>query len=34
VRTWASRGCPRDERGHVLETSLGALQGALGDWGG
>ena len=34
VRTWVSRGCPDEERGHLLEASLGALQGALGDWGG
>lgn len=34
VRTWAGRGCPDDERGHLVEATLGALQGALGDWGG
>ncbi len=33
VRTWVTRGCPDQERGHLLEASLGALQGALGDWG-
>ncbi|MCB2174449.1 MAG: TetR/AcrR family transcriptional regulator; helix-turn-helix transcriptional regulator [Actinomycetales bacterium] len=34
VRTWAGRGCPDDERGHLVEATLGALQGAMGDWGG
>lgn len=34
VRTWVGRGCPDDERGHLVEAALGALQGALGDWGG
>jgi AcrR family transcriptional regulator len=34
VRTWVSRGCPDEDRGHLLEASLGALQGALGDWDG
>ncbi|MDO8106285.1 helix-turn-helix domain-containing protein [Isoptericola sp. b441] len=33
VRTWVGRGCPADDRGHVQEATLGALQGALGDWG-
>lgn len=34
VRTWVGRGCPDEERGHLVEATLGALQGALGDWGG
>ncbi len=34
VRTWAGRGSPTDERGHLVEAALGALEGALGDWGG
>lgn len=34
VRTWAGRGCPAAERGHLVEAALGALEGALGDWGG
>lgn len=33
VRAWVAQGCPADERGHVVEATLGALQGALGDWG-
>jgi AcrR family transcriptional regulator len=32
VRAWTARGCPPDERGHVTESTLGALEGALGDW--
>ena len=30
---WVDHGCPEDERWPVIETALGALQGALGDWG-
>jgi AcrR family transcriptional regulator len=30
---WAERGCRDDERDHVVEAMLGALEGALGDWG-
>lgn len=30
---WVERGCRDDERDHVLEAMLGALEGALGDWG-
>lgn len=30
---WVDRGCPRDDREHLIEASLGALEGALGDWG-
>ncbi|MDO5534759.1 MAG: TetR/AcrR family transcriptional regulator [Propionibacteriaceae bacterium] len=29
---WASAGCPEDERHPMVEASLGALEGALGDW--
>lgn len=32
-REWVRRDCPADERWDVVETALGALQGALGDWG-
>lgn len=31
---WVSAGCPDDQRWAVVEASLGALQGALGDWRG
>ncbi len=31
---WVQRGCPNDERAALRESALGALQGALGDWGG
>lgn len=30
---WVERGCPTDDRVHLMEASLGALEGALGDWG-
>lgn len=30
---WVDHGCPADERSHVVEAALGALQGGLGDWG-
>ncbi len=30
---WVDRGCPEDERDTLVETCLGALEGALGDWG-
>lgn len=30
---WADRGCPTDDRDPLIEASLGALEGALGDWG-
>ena len=26
-------GCPAADRGPLVEAALGALQGALGDWG-
>lgn len=31
---WVQQGCPEAERGPLVEAVLGALQGALGDWGG
>lgn len=31
---WVQRDCPADERDALRESALGALQGALGDWGG
>lgn len=30
---WVGAGCPPDQRGPLVEATLGALQGALGDWG-
>lgn len=30
---WVRRGCPDDHRSPLIEASLGALEGALGDWG-
>ena len=30
---WVVRGCYSDERDALVETCLGALEGALGDWG-
>ena len=30
---WVERGCPDDERHPLVEAALGALEGALGDWG-
>ncbi|MFY9262664.1 MAG: TetR/AcrR family transcriptional regulator [Actinomycetaceae bacterium] len=29
---WVASGCPDDDRAPLIETALGALQGALGDW--
>ncbi|MCB2412511.1 TetR/AcrR family transcriptional regulator [Demequina sp. TTPB684] len=29
---WIDRGCPDSERDALVETCLGALEGALGDW--
>lgn len=29
---WVDRGCPSDDRWSLLDASLGALEGALGDW--
>ncbi|GAB2454207.1 TetR/AcrR family transcriptional regulator [Xylanimonas ulmi] len=31
---WAEQGCPPEDRWPLVEAALGALQGALGDWGG
>lgn len=30
---WANRGRPSGERGSLVDAALGALEGALGDWG-
>jgi AcrR family transcriptional regulator len=30
---WADQGCPPHDRWPVVEACLGALEGALGDWG-
>lgn len=30
---WVEQGCPSAERDALTEAALGALQGALGDWG-
>lgn len=30
---WVERGCPDDDRWPLLDAALGALEGALGDWG-
>ncbi len=30
---WVERGCPDTERPALIESALGALEGALGDWG-
>lgn len=30
---WVDAGCPDDQRHPLVEASLGALEGALGDWG-
>lgn len=30
---WAEGGCDQDEQWPLVEVALGALQGALGDWG-
>jgi AcrR family transcriptional regulator len=31
-RQWVELGCPEDERWPLIESALGALEGALGDW--
>lgn len=31
-RRWVEAGCPEDQRWPLIETALGALEGALGDW--
>lgn len=30
---WVDKGCPQDDREPLIEAALGALEGALGDWG-
>jgi AcrR family transcriptional regulator len=30
---WVDAGCPDEERHALIEAALGALEGALGDWG-
>lgn len=30
---WVGAGCPAERRDGLIEASLGALEGALGDWG-
>lgn len=30
---WADAGCPEDARRPIIDAALGALEGALGDWG-
>jgi AcrR family transcriptional regulator len=30
---WVELGCPDDQRHSLVESALGALEGALGDWG-
>ena len=31
---WVEAGCPADDRHLLIDAALGALEGALGDWGG
>jgi AcrR family transcriptional regulator len=31
---WVDRGCPDIDRWSLVDAALGALEGALGDWGG
>ena len=31
---WVQAGCPDDRRSPLVDAALGALEGALGDWGG
>lgn len=33
AQQWVADGCPDADRGPLVESALGALQGALGDWG-
>jgi AcrR family transcriptional regulator len=33
AQQWVDDGCPDADRGPLVEAALGALQGALGDWG-
>lgn len=30
---WVEKGCPAADRGLLVDAALGALEGALGDWG-
>lgn len=30
---WVEQGCPPDQRHSLIDAALGALEGALGDWG-
>ncbi|MDO5697243.1 MAG: helix-turn-helix domain-containing protein [Dermatophilus congolensis] len=30
---WVEQGCPANERNPLIDAALGALEGALGDWG-
>ena len=33
-QAWVDAGCPERDRHPLTEAALGALEGALGDWGG
>lgn len=33
AQQWVDDGCPASDRGPLVEAALGALEGALGDWG-
>lgn len=33
AQQWVEDGCPASDRGPMVDAALGALQGALGDWG-
>lgn len=33
AQQWASDGCPDNDRAPLVESALGSLEGALGDWG-
>lgn len=33
AQQWVEDGCPTVDRGPLVEAALGALEGALGDWG-
>ena len=33
LRHWVEQGCPPDQRDPLITAALGALEGALGDWG-
>jgi len=32
AQQWVAAGCPADQRGPLVDATLGALQGAIGDW--